>query len=104
MQTVSWTEVLNRISIARSVHPALSGSRLTAVEVASRIMRKDNYLIGLFNKELLDLSIPFMRSERKPQSRQFLTKVLEWSLRYALIGYVFDGSMVRKSFLEPKNR
>ena len=73
-------------------------------------MRQENYLIALFNKELLDLRVPL-----PPSLKQFvaeedgkgktLTQALEWNLRFCLLAYLFDGQgKVRKIFLKAKNR
>jgi Autophagy protein Apg9. len=72
-------------------------------------MRQENYLIALFNKELLDLRVPlphvmkhFVVEEGKGK---MLTKALEWNLRFCLMEYLFDQhGRVRKVFLKAKNR
>ena len=47
-------------------------------------MRKENYLIALMNKNVLKLSLPFPK-------RRFLTKAMEWALKFALFDYVFTS-------------
>lgn len=101
MQTVSWDKVLERIIAIRETNPNVSDIRLTEHDVASRIMRKENYLIALFNKDMLNLSIPlpFMRE------KQVFTKDLEWNLSFCLLGFVFDHrGQMRKRFLKEKNK
>ncbi|KAI9337664.1 autophagy protein Apg9-domain-containing protein [Pilaira anomala] len=101
MQTVSWEKVLERIIAIRETNPNVSDIRLTEHDVASRIMRKENYLIALFNKDMLNLSIPlpFMRE------KQVFTKDLEWNLSFCLLGFVFDHrGQMRKRFLKEKNK
>jgi autophagy-related protein 9 len=73
-------------------------------------MRQENYLIAMFNKELLDLRVPlpiFLRRfvpEEKGKGK-VLTKALEWNLRFCLMDYLFDHhGRVRKVFLKSKNR
>ncbi|KAG8893111.1 autophagy protein atg9, partial [Tulasnella sp. 417] len=72
-------------------------------------MRQENYLIALFNKDLLDLRVPL-----PPILDRFfggylnggntLTRALEWNLRYCLMGHLFDRSgRVRKSLLKEKH-
>lgn len=100
----------------------------------SRILRQENYLIALFNKDLLDLrvripipqslesvvpsnllappspSIPTAHGEA--DERRFLsfgantlTKALEWNLRYCLMGYLFDyRGQVKKDFISQRRR
>lgn len=75
-------------------------------------MRQENYLIALFNKELLDLRVPLppalKRILHRPSDEgkgRTLTKVLEWNLRFCLTEYLFDPrGRVRKVFLKNKNR
>jgi autophagy-related protein 9 len=87
----------------------------------SRILRQENYLIALFNKDLLDLRVripaPKFLLDNIPASlvtpltsdglpttadgsheRRYivfgantLTKALEWNLRFCLMGYLFDA-------------
>ena len=76
-------------------------------------MRQENYLIALFNKELLDLRVPVPQllqrfSVLRPKEEgkgKMLTRALEWNLRFCLMEYLFDSSgRVRKVFLKSKNR
>lgn len=101
MQTVSWQTVLDRIVDIRETNPNANDIRLTEHDVASRIMRKENYLIALFNKDLLNITIPlpYLRD------RQVFTKDLEWNLSFCVLGYVFDQrGQIRKRFLKEKNK
>ena len=84
---------------------------LDAHDIANRIMRQENYLIALFNKDLLDLHFPLpallerLLGGRLGGKANNLTQALEWNLRYCLLGHLFDGSgRVRKAFLKDKNR
>ncbi|EPS96850.1 hypothetical protein FOMPIDRAFT_136636 [Fomitopsis schrenkii] len=121
IQTISWPEVVRRIGAIREDNPltALSSTgagqsvtaKLDAHDIANRIMRQENYLIALFNKELLDLRVPlppilkrFIGSPEDGKGR-VLTRALEWNLRFCLMEYLFDESgKVRKVFLKSKNR
>ncbi|KAI0636593.1 APG9-domain-containing protein [Trametes polyzona] len=121
IQTISWPEVVRRIGAIRESNPltALSShtaahqsvtAKLDAHDIANRIMRQENYLIALFNKELLDLRVPLpdalarFRAGEEGKGR-LLTRALEWNLRFCLMEYLFDeGGRVRKVFLKSKNR
>ncbi|EIW60231.1 APG9-domain-containing protein [Trametes versicolor FP-101664 SS1] len=121
IQTISWPEVVRRIGAIRESNPltAISSNaathqsvtaKLDAHDIANRIMRQENYLIALFNKELLDLRVPLpdalarFRAGEEGKGR-LLTRALEWNLRFCLMEYLFDESgRVRKVFLKSKNR
>jgi hypothetical protein len=89
-------------------------AKLDAHDIANRIMRQENYLIALFNKELLDLRVPvpgFLQSYfgnyfgEDSKKGQVLTRALEWNLRFCLMSWLFDdGGRVRKIFLKEKKR
>lgn len=75
-------------------------------------MRQENYLISLFNKELLDLRVPLpagieriVGSGAPAGKGRTLTRALEWNLRFCLMEFLFDQrGRVRKVFLKSKNR
>lgn len=125
IQTISWPEVVRRIGAIREDNPitAISSTAnnhaatpatasLDAHDIANRIMRQENYLIALFNKELLDLRVPLppalkriLHQTGNEGQGKTLTKVLEWNLRFCLMEYLFDPrGHVRKVFLKNKNR
>ncbi|KAG5645076.1 hypothetical protein DXG03_007166 [Asterophora parasitica] len=122
IQTISWPEVVRRIGAIREENPitAISSksarksndattAKLDAHDIANRIMRQENYLIALFNKEVLDLRVPlptvlkrFVTEEGKGK---MLTQALEWNIRFCLMEFLFDQhGRVRKVFLKSKNR
>ena len=86
------------------------GAKLDAHDIANRIMRQENFLIALFNKEVLDLRVPLPASLERivaPEEGKgrTLTRALEWNLRFCLMEYLFDQrGRVRKVFLKSKNR
>jgi autophagy-related protein 9 len=123
IQTISWPEIVRRIGSIREENPltaissnspnaggTVATAKLDAHDIANRIMRQENYLIALFNKELLDLRVPlppllkgFVPSDEG--KGKVLTKALEWNLRFCLMEYLFDvHGHVRKVFLKQKNR
>src|SRR2546429_7717587 len=90
MQTISWQDIVGRLMALRDSNPftatevsakhkkfmgSQSKQRLDAHDIANRLMRKENYLIALFNKDILNLTlpIPFLRN------RQLFSKTLEWN-------------------------
>ncbi|CAN0525483.1 unnamed protein product, partial [Ectocarpus sp. 8 AP-2014] len=65
--------------------------------ILSRIMRKENYLIAMLNKEILKLSLPlpFFGSRGRgtlwaTTGRQYLTKSLEWSMHFCVLNHMFS--------------
>ncbi|WRT66735.1 uncharacterized protein IL334_003698 [Kwoniella shivajii] len=153
IQTLPWPEIVRLIGEIRKHNPVTSLSngqaaaladmvdeadqatlkKLDAHDVANRILRQENYLIALFNKELLDLRVRLpvphaaeqllpahllapiqgsLPSHTSQQERQFisfgantLTKALEWNLRFCLMGYLFDTrGQVKKEFVRERRR
>ncbi|KAK7053152.1 autophagy protein atg9 [Paramarasmius palmivorus] len=122
IQTISWPEVVRRIGAIREENPLTaisskasghnntSTAKLDAHDVANRIMRQENYLIALFNKDVLDLRVPLPPILKRfvPEESgkgKMLTRALEWNLRFCLMQYLFDEhGKVRKVFLKSKNR
>ncbi|KAF7980150.1 hypothetical protein HWV62_39601 [Athelia sp. TMB] len=128
--TISWPEVVRRIGAIREDNPLTaissakgsngatsSAAKLDAHDIANRIMRQENYLIALFNKELLDLRVPLPPTLERllggptpigPEGEgkgKMLTRALEWNLRFCLMEFLFDAQgRVRKVFLKNRNR
>lgn len=116
LQTISWQEVVSRIMTLRDANPATAAAisarhrrflgsqskqRMDAHDIANRIMRKENYLIALFNKDILDLTlpIPFLRK------RQLFSRTLEWNLNLCIVDYVFnEQGQLRPLFLKDTHR
>ncbi|KAJ2640517.1 autophagy protein atg9, partial [Coemansia sp. RSA 1694] len=106
--TIAWHEVVNRMVTLREVEireyrnltkSRILGYRLTADGIVNRIMRRENYMVALFNKDLLDISIPGLGKG------QVLTKALEWNLSFCLMNYLFDErGQLRRRFLKESNR
>ncbi|KAF8744430.1 Autophagy-related protein 9, partial [Rhizoctonia solani] len=120
VQTISWPEVVRRIGLIREHNPITSLSsqtdganpttaKLDAHDIANRIMRQENYLIALFDRELLDLRVPLPKLLERlfppNEQKQNLTRALEWNLRACLLGHLFDHrGTVRGVFLKEKNK
>lgn len=116
IQSISWQEVVSRLMALRDANPNIrtsqnpqsrrflgtqSKQRMDAHDIANRLMRKDNYMIAMINKEVLDttLTIPFIGN------RQFFTRTLEWHLNYCIMDYVFNSQgQVRQLFLKDTHR
>jgi autophagy-related protein 9 len=132
ISTLPWSTVVMRISAIREENPITAignnatasnenqgtgTAKLDAHDVANRIMRQENYLIALFNKELLNLRLPLPSIIQRPLAMTgiyqkgdetggtTLTRALEWNLRFCLIDYLFDSSgRVKDAFLKERSR
>jgi autophagy-related protein 9 len=118
IQTVQWQQVVSRIMALRDQNLATASNlsaesrklldhksrqRLDAIDIASRLMRRDNYLIALFNKEVLDVavSIPFLGN------RYTFSETTRWHLNLAVMDFVFSSGSTgqfNQDFLKEKNR
>lgn len=116
IQTISWQEIVSRLMTLRDANPATAGAvsarhrkfmgsqskqRMDAHDIANRLMRKENYLIALINKDILDLTlpIPFLRN------KQLFSRTLEWNINLCIMDYVFnEQGQVRTLFLKDTHR
>lgn len=116
IQTVSWQTIVGKLMALRDANAATaqnltaenrrfisnqSKQRMDAHDIANRLMRKENYLIALINKDYFDTTvpIPFLGT------RQFWTKSIEWNIYLCLMDFVFDEEgHVRPEFLTASNR
>jgi len=116
MQTVLWQDVVARVMALRDANPITverispanrkylgsnSKQRLDAHDIANRLMRRENYLIAMFNKDVLDLTFqfPFL------QGRQVFSRTLLWNLDFCIMDLVFNEyGQVRQLVLKDSHR
>ena len=116
IQSISWQEIVSRLMALRDANPSTaamlpakhrrflgsqSKQRMDAHDIANRLMRKENYLIALFNKDVLDLtlSLPLIGK------RQLFSHTLEWNINQCVIDYVFnEQGQVKTLFLKDTHR
>ena len=116
IQTIQWQEVVKRLMALRDYNPTTvtklndrqreflgtqARQRMDAHDIANRLMRKDNYMIAMINKEILDLTlpIPFLNS------RSLYSKTVEWYLYLSILDFVFDKrGQPGKEFLKDTSR
>ncbi|KAF2457572.1 autophagy protein Apg9-domain-containing protein [Lineolata rhizophorae] len=99
IQSVSWQDVVEKLMILRDTNPVTaqnvsaenrrflgtqSKQRMDAHDIANRLMRQENYMIALFNKDILDLRVPYLGN------RQFFSQTMEWHLKLCIMDFVFD--------------
>ena len=112
--TIPWHEVVQRLTRLAAAHPTLAfsyrdGVPFDALSVANRIMRQDNYLVALVNRELLDVDLPIPRGMWLAGPLRSvlpgLTKAFEWNLRFCVLGFVFTPQgRFRRQFLQREYR
>lgn len=116
IQTVSWQLVVHKLMALRDANATTaqnlsaenrrfitsqSKQRMDAHDIANRLMRKENYLIALINKDYFDLTVPIPFVGNK----QFFTRSIEWNIGLCLMDYVFDeDGQIRPDFLTSTNR
>lgn len=116
MQTVSWQDIVARIMSLRDDNPktatnmprnlrryigSQSKERLDAHDIANRLLRKENFLIAMINKDVLNLSLPVPLLG----DRQLFSKTMEWYLHYCILDMAFNEfGQVRQEFLRADRR
>lgn len=116
MQSVSWQDVVARVMALRDTHPKTANNltrtqrawigtqskeRLDAHDIANRIMRRENFLIAMLNKDVLDLRIPlpFLRN------KQHMSECVILAISFSILDFVFDSQgQVNPEFLKASRR
>lgn len=118
---MSWPDLVERVVRFQSRQRLCIVKELSAHDIVSRIMRKENYTIGMLNKNVLALEMPrwvpgaaplpgFAGSHkpgrRKNRTRHLvLTKTLEWSLNWCILHHMFDANFaIRRDFVRDPER
>ncbi|RKP07115.1 APG9-domain-containing protein [Thamnocephalis sphaerospora] len=109
MQTVDWNLVVSRIIKLRETTPSILNAhpslRINSHDICNRILRMENYMVALFNKDLLDLSVPEPLRSIPLIGQPLFTRTVEWNLQYCLLNYVFgENGQVKKPFLSDSHR
>ena len=116
IQTVSWVRVVEGLVQIANANPATANApsnvpawmqypkpqqRLNAESIANRLMRRDNFYVAMYNKDIFDftLPLPFFGA------RQFYSKSLEWCIDFCFTNFIFDEQgNIRPFALEIRNR
>ncbi|XP_043704370.1 autophagy-related protein 9-like [Telopea speciosissima] len=109
VQTTSWASILGKVVQIQGSQQLCVVKDLSAHDVVMRIMRKENYLIGMLNKGVLAFPIswwipgagPAVNSgEDGKKNYLMLTKTLEWTLNWCILQSMFDRNFcVRRDFI-----
>lgn len=109
IQTMPWATILEKVVQIQSSQQLCVVKVLSAHDVVMRLMRKENYLIGMVNKGVLAFPIsqwipgagPVVKlGSQGAQHRLILTKTLEWTLNWCILQSMFDRNFcVRREFM-----
>ncbi|CAA2934036.1 autophagy-related 9 [Olea europaea subsp. europaea] len=113
IKTMPWALILEKVVEAISLQQLCVVKDLSVHDVVMRLMRKENYLIGMVNKGVLAFPIfgwvpgagPTVRVDTNGvQHRLVLTKTLEWTLNWCILQSMFDRNFcLRREFVsDPK--
>ena len=94
-----------RIAIA-APSASLEKEVVTALNIAQRVLRKENWMVALFNQgsNLLDLRVPWISTyyAGKSTSGAYMSTVLEWSIHVCVLGFMYNHNYrIRPTFLDP---
>jgi autophagy-related protein 9 len=99
IQTMPWATIVDKVVLVQSTRKLCVLKDLSAHDIVMRLMRKENYLIGMINKGVLAFPIsqwfpgagPIVQSSPDgAQNRLVLTKTLEWTLNWCILQSMFD--------------
>ncbi|KAI9881856.1 MAG: autophagy protein atg9, partial [Watsoniomyces obsoletus] len=116
IQSIEWQEIVSRLMALRDSNPTVapnisattrrwahtqSKQRMDAHDIANRLMRRDNYMIAMINKDILDMTLPMPLL----RNRQLFTRTLEWNLNWCIMDFVFNSKgQIRPLFLKETHR
>ncbi|KAI3732657.1 hypothetical protein L1987_63864 [Smallanthus sonchifolius] len=99
MQTMPWASILEKVVQVQESRQLCVVKDLSAHDIVMRLMRKQNYLIGMLNKGVLAFSISSWVPGAGPTIKKgpngtryclMLTKTLEWTLNWCILHSMFD--------------
>ena len=130
IQTVAWPEVVARVVHLQATTRLCIAKDLNEHDIVARILREENYLLGMLNRDVLGLRFDDSRvpreslagsagsAKRRPpgvilatlrrvpgvaafRSRVWFTRTVEWNLRQALFAGMFDDDFqIRPQFYD----
>ncbi|KAI7735119.1 hypothetical protein M8C21_003160 [Ambrosia artemisiifolia] len=99
MQTMPWASILEKVVRIQESQQLCVVKDLSAHDIVMRLMRKENYLIGMLNKGVLAFPISSWIPGAGPTVKKdangtryclTLTKTLEWTLNWCILHSMFD--------------
>ncbi|KAL3510247.1 hypothetical protein ACH5RR_029648 [Cinchona calisaya] len=113
IKTLPWALILEKVVHTQNSQQLCVVKDLSIHDVVMRLMRKENYLIGMLNKGVLAFPISPWVPGAGPtvkfgpngvRHRLILTKTLEWTLNWCILQSMFDRNFrIRREFTsDPK--
>nr|POF09139.1 autophagy-related protein 9 [Quercus suber] len=109
IKTMPWATILEKVVRLQSSQQLCVVKDLSAHDIVMRLMRKENYLIGMLNKGVLAFPVsqwvpgvgPMVKiGSDGRQHRLILTKTLEWALNWCILQSMFDRNFcVKRDFI-----
>jgi autophagy-related protein 9 len=119
IQTVAWPEVVARVVHLQATTRLCIAKDLNEHDIVARILREENYLLGMLNRDVLGLRFETGPKrtdagrggggffvERVPgvaafRRRVWFTKTVEWNVRQAIFSGMFDDDFsIRPQFYD----
>lgn len=90
LQNMEWSCVAKRILNVPGLCPAKPN--WTELDLTNRLLRKDNYLVALINRHVLDLSLPFVPESYFTSIRTIFTTPMYWMLQWCVFPHFFESN------------
>jgi autophagy-related protein 9 len=99
IQTISWPRIVEKVVLFQKSQQLCVVKDLSEHDIIMRIMRKENYLIGMVNKGIIAFPIsrwlpgagPMVSSRMHGRKGYLmLPKTLEWTLNWCIFQSMFD--------------
>ncbi|KAK6164471.1 hypothetical protein DH2020_001335 [Rehmannia glutinosa] len=113
IQTMPWSLILEKVVQVQRSQQLCVVKDLSIHDVVMRLMRKENYLIGMLNKGVLAFPISLWVpgagttvnvGSNGVQHRLVLPKTLEWTLNWCILQSMFDRNFrIRRDFVSDPN-
>eukprot|EP00475_Leptophrys_vorax_P009260 TRINITY_DN16126_c0_g2_i1.p1 TRINITY_DN16126_c0_g2~~TRINITY_DN16126_c0_g2_i1.p1 ORF type:complete len:521 (+),score=120.48 TRINITY_DN16126_c0_g2_i1:292-1854(+) len=95
LEVVQWSSVVEAVEKLQRSFKISNVKDHNALDIANRIMRKDNYLIALLNQEVFPTKIGLSSVKV-----DYFGKAFEWNLRLALLDPMFSSDFsIQESFI-----
>ena len=100
IKTITWPEVAKRLHEVQASTRLCATRDLTEHDIILRIMRRDNYVIGMLNQGVLALHVPIPGL----RGRVLFTQMLQWNIKACVDERRMRGVGVRSMVFRRLNR